>query len=93
MRPPVWPFTSFRARNEYAFLPDADLTGLPRELNPYERFWVRFVLADLKVLLIFAVAAPLCLLVWAAESSRWVALVSLPVPVAIGVMIGLRHRR
>ena len=53
----LWPFNAYWVRHQSARLHNADLSGLPRELNPYERLVVRFVFAEGKVLLLVPPAA------------------------------------
>lgn len=89
MRLPPW--ASFYAHSTYAELPEADLPNVPRELNPYERFWVRLAFADLRVLGIFAAAVPIGFLFVA-----WVIWpLAFPISIAaeIAWLVWIGHRR
>jgi hypothetical protein len=58
----IWPFSAFWHRHQTARLENADLPNLPRELDPYERFLIRWLFAEGKVLLLVPVGALLGLL-------------------------------
>ena len=62
---------SFWWRTQYGRLPEADLPGVPRELNPYERFIVRWLYAEWKVALLIPAGFLVGLLmVWATSGWR-----------------------
>lgn len=53
---------SFWHRTQYGVLAEKDIPNVARELNPYERWWVRFAFADLKFLGLLAAGVVLGIL-------------------------------